>query len=424
MKVTAEKMEHRQVALIIEVEHNELEKSREEAYHRLVGKVSIPGFRKGKAPRAVLEQHVGKESLLEEALEQLMPQLYQEAVKSQGLEPIAKPQIEITQTEPVVFQAIVPLKPTVELGDYHDIKVKPEPVEIGNDGIETAMEQIRQKQAVLSPVDRPVQFGDSVTIDIEASVDGKTLLDHKGIVYDVDQNSAVPLLGFAENLIGVEKNREKIFTLHVPDDYGIKEFSGKECLCKVAVSEIKEKELPDLSDELAQTIGYDNLTSLHEKVAADLRAKAEQRSHLELRQKVLDAIIERSSVDYPLILEEREIAYILEDEARRLGYTKIEDYLHRANRTVEELKQQLCPVARKRVINTLIIDKVAEQEEIEINSSEVDNKIEEMTRSIEDKEKVQQIFALPRIRESIKQSLRTEKTVDRLVQIATGNKEG
>lgn len=424
MKVTAEKMEHRQVALIIEVEHNELEKSREEAYHRLVGKVSIPGFRKGKAPRAVLEQHVGKESLLEEALEQLMPQLYQEAVKSQGLEPIAKPQIEITQTEPVVFQAIVPLKPTVELGDYHDIKVKPEPVEIGNDGIETAMEQIRQKQAVLSPVDRPVQFGDSVTIDIEASVNGKTLLDHKGIVYDVDQNSAVPLLGFAENLIGVEKNREKIFTLHVPDDYGIKEFGGKECLCKVAVSEIKEKELPDLSDELAQTIGYDNLTSLHEKVAADLRAKAEQRSHLELRQKVLDAIIERSSVDYPLILEEREIAYILEDEARRLGYTKIEDYLDRANRTVEELKQQLRPVARKRVINTLIIDKVAEQEEIEITSPEVDNKIEEMTRSIEDKEKVQQIFALPRIRESINQSLRTEKTVDRLVQIATGNKEG
>ena len=424
MKVTAEKMEHRQVTLIIEVEHNELEKSREEAYHRLVGKVSIPGFRKGKAPRAVLEQHVGKESLLEEALEQLMPQLYQEAVKSQGLEPIAKPQIEITQTEPVVFQAIVPLKPTVELGDYHDIEVKPEPVEIGNDGIETAMEQIRQKQAVLSPVDRPVQFGDSVTIDIEASVDGKTLLDHKGILYDVDQNSAVPLLGFAENLIGVEKNREKIFALHVPDDYGIKEFGGKECLCKVAVSEIKEKELPDLSDELAQTIGYDNLTSLHEKVAADLRAKAEQRSHLELRQKVLDAIIERSSVDYPLILEEREIAYILEDEARRLGYTKIEDYLDRANRTVEELKQQLCPVARKRVINTLIIDKVAEQEEIEITSSEVDNKIEEMTRSIEDKEKVQQIFALPRIRESIKQSLRTEKTVDRLVQIATGNKEG
>ena len=412
------------MALIIEVEPNELEKSREEAYHRLVGKVSIPGFRKGKAPRAVLEQHVGKESLLEEALEQLMPQLYQEAVKSQGLEPIAKPQIEITQTEPVVFQAIVPLKPTVELGDYHDIKVKPEPVEIGNDGIETAMEQIRQKQAVLSPVDRPVQFGDSVTIDIEASVDGKTLLDHKGIVYDVDQNSAVPLLGFAENLIGVEKNREKIFALHVPDDYGIKEFGGKECLCKVAVSEIKEKELPDLSDELAQTIGYDNLTSLHEKVAADLRAKAEQRSHLELRQKVLDAIIERSSVDYPPILEEREIAYLLEDEARRLGYTKIEDYLDRANRTVEELKQQLRPVARKRVINTLIIDKVAEQEEIEITSSEVDNKIEEMTRSIEDKEKAQQIFALPRIRESIKQSLRTEKTVDRLVQIATGNKEG
>jgi len=424
MKVTTEKMENRQVALIIEVEPNELEKSRKEAYHRLVNKVSIPGFRKGKAPQAVLEQHVGKESLLEEALEQLMPQLYQEAVKSQGLEPIAEPQIKVTQTEPVVFQAIVPLEPTIELGDYHNTKVKPEPVEIGSDEIETAMEQIRQEQAVLSPVDRSVQFGDSVTMDIEASVDGKTLLNHKGIVYDVEQNSAVPLPGFAENLIGVEKNREKIFTLHVPDDYGIKEFGGKECFCKVAVSEIEEKELPELNDELAQAIGYDNLTSLHEKVATDLTAKAEQRSHLELRQKVLDAIIERSSVDYPPILEEREIAYILEDEARRLGYTKIEDYLDRANRTVEELKQELRPIARKRVINTLIIDKVGEGEEIEINSSEVDNKIEEMTRSITDKEKVRQIFALPRIRQSIEQGLRTEKTVDRLVQIATGNKEG
>ncbi len=123
-------------------------------------------------------------------------------------------------------------------------------------------------------------------------------------------------------------------------------------------------------------------------------------------------------------MEEGEIVYLLEDEARRLGYTKVEDYLGRVNRTVEELKQELQPVGRKRVINTLIIDKVAEQEEIEIASAEVDNKIKEMTTSIEDKEKVRQILASPRIRETIKQSLRTEKTLDRLVQIATGNKEG
>jgi len=423
VKVTAEEMENRQVALIIEVEPDELEKSRKEAYHRLVNRVSIPGFRKGKAPRAVLEQHVGRESLLDEVLEHLAPQLYKEAVKSQGFEPIAEPQIKVTQTDPVVFKAIVSLKPTIELGDYHDIKVKPEPVKIGGDEIETAMEQIRQKQAVLSPVDRPVQFGDSVTLSIEATVGDKTLLNHKGVVYDVDQNSAIPLPEFAENLIGVDKNKEKIFTFHIPDDYGAREFSGKECLCKVAVSEIKEKELPDLNDELAQTIGYDNLTSLREKVAADLTAEAEQRSLLELKQKVLDAVIERSSVDYPLILEEREIAYILEDEAQRLGYTKVEDYLGRVNRTVDELKQEVRPVARKRVINTLILDKVAEEEKIEIASAEVDNKIDAMLKNVEDKEKGRQLLASARIKESIEQSLRTEKTVDQLVQIATGTKE-
>ena len=424
MKLTTENMENRQVALVIEVEPGELEKSQKEAYQRLVNKVSVPGFRKGKAPRPVLEQHVGKETLRQEALEHLMPQLYQQAAKAQGIEPIAEPQMEITQTEPVVFKAIVPLKPTVELGDYHDMKVEPEPVEVGNDDIQAAVERIRQRQAVLSPVDRPIQFGDSVTLDIEASADGKTLLNHKGIVYDVEQNSAAPLPGFAENLIGVEKNKEETFTLHIPNDYGAKEFSGKECLCKVAVSEIKEKKLPELSDELAQSVGCDDLTSLREKVAADLEAGAKEESHLKLRQKILDGIIERSSVDYPLILEQREMAYILQDEARRLGYAKVEDYLKSANRTAEEFSKELHPVARKRVINTLILNKVAETEKIEIISSEVDNKIEEMTRNVQDKEKMRQFLALPRVRESIEQSLRTQKTVDRLVQIATGNKEG
>jgi len=424
VKVTAEKMEHRQVALVIEVDPGELEESREQAYHRMVGRVSIPGFRKGKAPRAILEQHVGKESLLDEALEQLIPQLYKEAVKSEGLEPIAEPQIEITQTEPLVFKAIVPLKPAIELGDFHGIRVNADAVEISSEKTETAMEQIRQGQAILSPVDRPIQFGDSVTLDIEASVDGKALLNHKDVVYDVDKNSVLPLPGFAENLIGVEKNKETTFTLRVLGDYDIKEFSGKEWLCKVSVSEIKEKELPELTDELAQSLGYDNLTSLRDQVTADLKAKAEQSSRLELRQKVLNAVVEQSSVDYPLILEEAEIVHLLEDEARRLGYTKVEDYLGRVNRTVEELKQELQPLARKRVVNTLVLNRVAEQEGVEITSAEVDNKIKEMTTSIEDKDKVQQILASPQIRETMKQSLRTEKTLDRLVQIATGNKEG
>jgi len=423
MKVTHEKLENCQVSLNIEAEARELEKALDEAYHRLVSKVSIPGFRKGKTPRAILEQHLGKSTLLEEALERLVPQLYKQAIESEKIEPIAQPQIEVTQNEPLVFKAIVPLKPTVKLGDYHSIKLKPEPVEIGAGEIGAAIEQLREQQAVLLPVDRPVQLGDLVTINIEATIEGKPFLNHKDLLYQVDSNSTFPLPDFAPKLECVKKNEEKIFSLKVPADYSIKEFCGQECLFKTTISEIKEKQLPQLDDEFAQSCNYANLTQLREGVTADLRAKAEQRSHLELRQKALDAVVKQSSVDYPPILEDREINSLLEDMARRFGYREVEDYLKRVSKTKKELREELRPIAKKRVINTLVLDKVAEEEKVEITSPEVDNKVEEILGDAKDKEKMRRFLALPQVRESIGESLRSQKTLDRLVQIVSGKQE-
>jgi trigger factor len=421
MKVTTEKMENCQAWLNIEAEASELEKSLDEAYHRLISKVSIPGFRKGKAPRAILEQHIGKRTLLEDALERLIPQLYKQAIESEKIEPIAEAQVEITQNEPLVFKAIVPLKPTVKLGDYHSIKLKPEPVEIGDGEIDAAIEELRQQQAVLMPVDRPVQFDDFVTINIEATIEGKPFLNHKDLLYEVDSNSTFPLPGFAQKLEGIKKKEQKDFTLAVPDNYAIKEFCGQECFFRTTVTEIKEKQLPQLNDEFAQSCNYANLTQLREQVAADLRTRAERKSRLELRQKVLEAVVNISQIDYPPVLEEREIDSLLRDEARRLGYRELEDYLKRVNKTEEELKEKLRPIARKRVVNTLVLDKVAEVEKIEINASEVNNKVAEIAENTKDKEKMQQFLALPPVRESIGESLRTEKTVERLVQIASGS---
>ncbi|MCK4403086.1 MAG: trigger factor [Dehalococcoidia bacterium] len=423
MKVTREKLENCQVSLNIEAEARELEKALDEAYHRLVSKVSIPGFRKGKTPRAILEQHLGKSTLLEEALERLIPQLYKQAIESEKIEPIAQPQIEVTQNEPLVFKAIVPLKPTVKLGDYHSIKLKAEPVEIGEGEIGAAIEQLRQQQAVLLPVDRPVQLGDFVTLSIEATIEGKPFLNHKDLLYQVDSNSTFPLPEFAQKLEGVKKNEERIFSLKVPADYSIKEFCGQECLFKTTISEIKEKQLPQLDDEFAQSCNYANLTQLREGITADLRAKAEQRSHLELRQKAIDAVVKVSEVDYPPILEDREIDSLLEDMARRFGYREVEDYLKRVSKTEEELREELRPVAKKRVINSLTLDKVAEEEKVEITSPEVDNKVEEILGDAKDKEKMRRFLALPQVRESIEQSLRSQKTMERLVQIISGNEK-
>jgi trigger factor len=422
MKVSTENLENRQIALNIEAEASELDKSLDEAYRHLVNEVSIPGFRKGKAPRAILVQHIGKKSLLEEALDHLIPQLYKQAIESQKLEPIAGPQIEITQTEPVVFKAIVSLKPEVKLGDYHNIRLEPSPeIKIAEKEVTAAMEEFRERQGAWVPVGRSVALGDLVTMDIQASVDGKPWLNHKGILYEMDKDSRSPVPGFASHLQGAEKNKEKTFSLTIPDDYPIKEMRGKESAFKVTVTEIKEKQLPELDDELAKSAGYDNLADMKEKMAVDLRAKAEARNRLELKQKALDALVKISEVKYPPILEEEEITGLLRDEAKRLGFRELTDYLKRVNKTEEELKQELRPIAQKRLAEDLVLGKLAEEEKIEISSSEVDNKVDEIVNDAEDEEKARQFFSLPQVKQSIEQSLRTQKTMDRLLQIAIGN---
>jgi len=424
LKVSTESLGNCQTALTIEAENNELDKSLDEAYHHLVKEVSVPGFRKGKAPRDILEQHIGKKNLLDDALEHLIPQLYKQAIESQQIEPIARPQIEITQTEPVIFRAVVALQPEVKLGDYSSIRLEPAPaIKIDEEEVSAAMEEIRESQGAWVPVGRRVELGDLVTMNIEADVDGKPWLSHKDILYEVNKESRSPVPGFASHLQSIEKNKEKTFSLIIPDDYPIKEMSGKEGNFKVTITEVKEKQLPELNDKLVQGAGYDNLEDMRKKVADDLRAKAEARNRSELRQKALDSLVEISEVNYPPVLEDEEISGLLRDEAQRFGFREVADYLEKANKTEEELKQELRPIAKKRLVQGLVLGKLAEIEKIEINASEVDNKIDEITNDAEDKEKekTRQFFSLPQVRQSIEQSLLTQKTIDRLLQIAIGS---
>jgi trigger factor len=426
MKVTTETLEDSQVALNIEAEAGELNKAMDEAYHRLVNKVSVPGFRKGKAPRFILEQHIGKGSLLEEALEQLIPQLYREAVDLQKIEPIDQPQVEIIQTEPVVFKAVVPVKPTVELGDYRNLKLQPEPVEIADKEIDAAVELKRQEQAILTPVDRPVQFGDVVTMNIEANIEEKPFLNHKDIVYEVNKDSQVPLPGFAEKLKGAKKGKGKDFTLIMPLDHRVKEFAGKECFFKVTVTEVKEKQLPELDDKFSQTCGYDNLTAMKEALYVDLKDKAKQLGEQRLSETAVDAVVEISQVHYPPILENKEIDRILEREAHRLGFAKLNDYLNATNLTEEKMRDSLRPTVKKQIARLIVLDEIARIEKIEISESEVDNQINEMVKSEEGEgEKIRQFLQLPHMKESMRESLRRNKTADWLVKIATsGNQIG
>lgn len=422
MKVSTENLENCRIALNIEAETTELDKSLDEAYHHLVKEVSVPGFRKGKAPRVILEQHIGKRALLEEALEHLVPQLYKEAIQSKDLEPIAEPELEITQSEPLIFKAIVSLKPEVKLGDYHGIRLDAGPeIEVTDKEVASAMEEFRKEQGAWVPADRPAQLDDLVTMNIRADVDGKPWLDHKDILYEMDKNSRSPVAGFASCLQGTEKNKEKTFNLTIPDDHPIREMRGKEGSFRVTISEIKEKQLPELNDELAKGAGYGGLEDMKEKVAAHLKTKAEARNRSELQQKALDGLVKMSEVNYPPILEDEEIDGLLKSEARRLGFKEIADYTKRTGKTEEEIRQELRPTAKKRVVQGLVLGKLAEEEKIEISASEVDNRINEITNDAGDKEKARQFFSLPQFKQSIEQSLRTQKTMDRLLQIAVGD---
>jgi trigger factor len=422
MKVSAEDLENRRIALNIEAEAGELDKSLDEAYHHMVREVSIPGFRKGKAPRVILEQQVGKGALLQEALEHLVPQLYKEAIQSKNLEPIAEPELEITQSEPLIFKAIVSLRPEVKLGDYHNIRLDAGPeIEVTDNEVASAIEKFRREQGAWVPVDRAAELGDLVTMSIQANVDEKPWLDHKDILYEMDKDSRSPVPGFASCLQGTEKNTEKAFNLGIPDDYPIAEMRGKEASFRVTVSEIKEKELPELNDELAKGVGYGGLEDMKEKVVALLRTRAEARNRLELQQQALDALAGMSEVNYPPILEDQEIDELLKSEAQRLGFKEIADYVNRAHKTEEEIRQELRPIAEKRLVQGLVLGELAEQEEIEIGASEVDNRIDEIVSDAEDKEKARQFFSQPQFRQSIEQSLRSRKTMDHLLQIAVGD---
>jgi len=425
MEVTKEKTENCQVFLNIEMEPAEVEESLEATYKRLVKKTKIPGFRQGKAPRAVLERHIGKESLLKEAISTLVPQAYEKAIKEQKIEAIAQPDIELSQTEPVIFKAIVPLKPTLKLGDYHQIKATPKPVEVTKEEIKAVIERLRHQAAIWEPVERAVELNDLVTFDIESNVDGEPFINQKGVQYQALPDLAAPVPGFAKQLVGLKKSEEKEFKLPLPSDYPRSELAGKEASFKVTLTEIKEEKLPKLDSKFAQQINPDfkTLASLRKRVSSDLNQRAEEKARTDFEDEVVGAATDLCQVEFPPVLVEAEIDRLIDQQARRLQMSgvNIEQYLSNIGKTEAELREEMHPVATKRVTQSLVLGKIAEEEKVEISDAEIDTEIEKMTQNAtQNKDELQKSLNAPQSRESIKHFLITRKTVQRLVEIAGG----
>ncbi|MFC2071941.1 trigger factor [Chloroflexota bacterium] len=425
MKVTNEKTENSQVFLTIEMEPAEVDESLEKAYHRLVQKAKIPGFRKGKAPRSILESYIGKEELLEDALNNLAPQACERAIKEQEIEAIAQPRIEVAQTDPVIFKVIVPLKPNVRLGDYQHIQVTPEPVEVTEDNVSAVLEQLRHQHATWEPVERPVDFGDLVVIDMESSIEDEPFINREGVQYQVLRDLSFPAPGFGEQLAGMKRNEEKEFKLQFPSDYSNDELAGKEPWFKVKITETKQEILPELNDEFAKEINPDfkSLDSLRDQASSDMKLRAEEKARIDFEERVIDAVADLAEVEFPPILAEMEVHRILNQRFQG-GNQELEEYLRNMNKTEEELHEELHPLATKRVTQSLVLGKVIEEKKIEISDSEIDTEIENMIKgTTANKDEILKVLNTPQARESIRQTLITRKAIQQLVEIAKGSKE-
>jgi len=387
LKVTKEKVENSQAFITVEMEPADMEAGMQDAYRHLVQKENIPGFRKGKAPRAVVERTLGRGRMLEEAIDHMVPDAYQKALQEQEIVPYAQPEVEITKADPLVFKAVVPLVPTITLGDYKSINMMPEPVEIKEENINSVMEELRHQHAVWEPVDRPVEYNDLAVIDINADdSEDKPLVKRVASQYQVLKDAVSPAPGFAAQIVGMKKGETKEFDLKFPDDYPSKQVAGKEAHFKVTLHEIKEEKLPELNDDFAKQIStqFKTVQDVREEVVKSLKLRGEERTRMDFEEKVIDPAVEQSQIEYPPVVIDMEINRIINDQARQLQMSGqgMDDYLRSVNKTAEQLVEDLRPIATKNVRASLVLSKIAETEKIEVTEEDITNGINNMVRSI------------------------------------------
>jgi trigger factor len=425
LKVTREDEVQRQTVLNIEMEEPDLESYLQRAYQRVSQKVKVPGFRPGKAPRAVVERVIGRESLLQEALEFMVPEATAKAIEQEAIEAGAQPDVELIGTDPVSIKATVPLIPLVETGDYSSIRVLWVAPAVSDEQINDAIEEIRKQSAVWNPVERPAQIGDQVVMDLLGVVDGETLLDQQDGPFVLSEEP-MPIPGFGQALVGLSTGDTREFALTFPEDYLSEAMAGKECLFTVTAKETKEQKLPDLDDEFAKGAGegFDTLDALKDNIRQQLQDELEHQDQHQYEDLVLDELAIIGSVELPSIIVERAIDHHLEEIqetiGRRLGRAiTLEEYIEVTKKTEEELREETRETVEQQLRRSYLISEVSQTEGIEASEEDIEAEIDTMaTTSGEQGEQVRQMFMVQENRDSVARSIRSRHTVEHLVAIA------
>ena len=385
MSLQVEKLEKNMAKLTIEVSAEDLDKAMEKAYQKQKSRISLPGFRKGKAPRKMIESMYGKGVFMEDAVNSLVPQEYTKALGECDLEIVSQPEINVTQMEPgkaLIFTADVAVKPEVTLGDYKGVEVPKSEIAVTDEEVDAEVKKEQDKNArTVAVEDRAAANGDITTIDFEGFVDGVAFEGGKGTDYALTLGSGTFIPGFEDQLVGANTGDHVEVKVTFPEEYQAKELAGKEAVFQCDVKKIETKEVPELDDEFAKDVSeFDTLAEYKEDVKKKLTEKKEKEARTAKENAAVDKAIENAQMDIPELMTKTECRQMMDDFSRRMQQQglSMEQYFQFTGQSRDKMMDDMKPQALKRIQTRLVLEKVAEAENIQPSEEEITEEIQKM----------------------------------------------
>ena len=425
MAVKSEQVEKNLIKLTFEVSSEDFAKAINRAYAKNAKKYSVPGFRKGKVPKSIVEKYYTEAVFYDDAVNDVLPDAYEAAVKETGIEAAARPEFdveEIKKGEPVVFTALVTTKPDVELGEYIGVKVKKIEHNVSESDVEKEVKAAQEKNARLIPAgNKKVKKGSIVTIDFLGSVDGVEFEGGKGENYDLEIGSNTFIPGFEDQLVGKKEGEDVDVNVTFPEEYHEKSLAGKDALFKVKIKEHKTKELPEINDDFASEVSeFDTLEEYKNSIRERLTKDAEERVKRETENAVVDAVCDGAKIEIPAAMISEQAERMVEDFAQRLQYQglDIESYIKYTGSDIEQMKESFKPQAEKQLKTMLVLEAISKKEAISVTDEEVNDKICEMAKQYNmEADKLKELMQEKDI-ENLKDEISVNKVIDMLVNKA------
>ena len=418
MSLQVEKLEKNMAKLTIEVSAEDLDKAMEKAYQKQKSRISLPGFRKGKAPRKMIESMYGKGVFMEDAVNSLVPQEYTKALGECDLEIVSQPEINVTQMEPgkaLIFTADVAVKPEVTLGDYKGVEVPKSEIAVTDEEVDAEVKKEQDKNArTVAVEDRAAANGDITTIDFEGFVDGVAFDGGKGTDYALTLGSGTFIPGFEDQLVGANTGDHVEVKVTFPEEYQAKELAGKEAVFQCDVKKIETKEVPELDDEFAKDVSeFDTLAEYKEDVKKKLTEKKEKEARTAKENAAVDKAIENAQMDIPELMTKTECRQMMDDFSRRMQQQglSMEQYFQFTGQSMDKMMEDMKPQALKRIQTRLVLEKVAEAENIQPSEEEITEEIQKMADAYKmEADKIREVIGESGL-EQMKKDMAVQKAV-------------